>query len=123
MSLFNKKKEKVVEEIKKIGRDYEITQVFGLGGFEVKLGIQNDKTPSTVAEIYAAAFPEIDLSNCVVRVDNMKVELDYKPNSLTKIIEVYTKEEDEKIEQEALKLIEEERIAAAIQRRKDWLNK
>ena len=53
----------------------------------------------------------------------MKVELDYKPNSLTKIIEVYTKEEDEKIEQEALKLIEEERIAAAIQRRKDWLNK
>ena len=123
MSLFNKKKEKVVEEIKKIGRDYEITQVFGLGEFEVKLGIQNDKTPFTVAEIYTATFPEIDLSNCVVRVDNMKVELDYKPNSLTKIIEVYTKEEDEKIEQEALKLIEEERIAAAIQRRKDWLNK
>ena len=122
MGLFNKKN-KVVADTKRIGRDYEIIQVFGLGGFEVKFGIQNAETPSTVAEIYTATFPEIDLSNCVVRVDNMKVDLDYKPSSLTKIIEIYTKEEDAKIEQEALKLIEEERIAAAIQRRKDWLNK
>ena len=121
MGLFNKKN-KAVAETKRVGRDYEVTQVFGLGRFEVKLGIQNDETPSTVAEIYAMTFPEIDLSNCVVRVDNMKVDLDYKPSSLTKIIEVYTKEEDEKIEQEALKLIEEERIAAAIQRRKEWLD-